>query len=367
MIGGDPDIVDRLARSVVSITQDAETSLIEQTTRSLRAGIAAPDWTTRKLGDVTRLRAAWERDVDVYLASARTAIGHALTGAGEEGQRVALTALKAAVRSTPTRLPGAGGVLALAEELSGAVTSTRYGVLRSIEDIYRGTVSSVMGRVLLGGQTRLSVAQTALDRLVSSGVGGFTDARGRRWDLASYVEMSVRTGVQRAMVQAHADTLTGNGADLVMVSDAPAECKLCRPWEGKILSLSGDGARTLRLPSGVGDDVIDVDVAGSLAEARRSGLFHPNCRHSFKLYIPGVTTPPRPASEDPEGDAARRKLRALERNVRAAKRREAAAMSEPARARARADVRAIQARIRDHVASTSAKRQPQRERIGAAR
>lgn len=68
---------------------------------------------------------------------------------------------------------------------------------------------------------------------------------------------------------------------------------------------------------------------------------------------------------DPEGDAARQRLRYLERQTRAAKRVEAVAMDETARKAAAARVRAYQAKIRHHVATTTAKRQPHRERLGA--
>lgn len=361
------DVVDRLARSVVTITQDTEQSLLTSISRSLAQGIDSPDWEQHKLSEVTRLRARWERLTASYLTEARTAIGTALLAAGEEGERLALSSLTGVLRATPTRLPGAGGVVALAQEISGMIESTRYGILRSTEDIYRGVISQTVGRVLLGSQTRRSVAQVALDHFASAGVGSFVDRAGRRWEMASYTEMAMRTGAQRAMTQAHTETLVHSGVQLVIVSDAPQECRLCRPWEGKVLSLTSDGQQTLHLPSEVSDDLVTVEVAGGLDEAKRAGLMHPNCRHSVSAYLPGLTRRPAREAPDPEGDAARQRLRALERRVRAAKRREASAMSDAARVRARADVRAHQADIRQHVARTSVMRQRHREQIGRAR
>jgi hypothetical protein len=85
-------------------------------------------------------------------------------------------------------------------------------------------------------------------------------------------------------------------------------------------------------------------------------------------YLPGATRlPPAGSTADPDGDKARQRLRLLERRVRAAKRQEAAALDDTARRAARARVREVQAQIRNHVATTSAKRQPAREQIGSAR
>lgn len=41
--------------------------------------------------------------------------------------------------------------------------------------------------------------------------------------------MAVRTSIARAAIEAHTRTLTEAGLDLVIVSDAPRECPLCRP------------------------------------------------------------------------------------------------------------------------------------------
>ena len=104
----------------------------------------------------------------------------------------------------------------------------------------------------------------------------------------------------------------------------------------------------------------------TLDEARAAGLFHVSCRHSIGAYFPGVTTPMK-GTADPKGYEATQKLRYLERETRASKRMEAAAMSPDAAAAARARVNAYQAKIRAHVASTTAKRQPYRESLGVSK
>lgn len=164
----------------------------------------------------------------------------------------------------------------------------------------------------------------ALDEVLSISVRQFS---GHVWDLSTEPSWYVANGI-----------VTHN----------------CRPWEGKILSLSG------------APRVDGVEVSGTLDQARAAGFMHPGCRHTIGAYLPGFTKVPKDTA-DPEGDAARQQLRYLERQVRAWKRREMVALDDQARAKARAKVRVWQARIRAHVEATGAKRQPFREQVGAAR
>ncbi|MFJ9647656.1 phage minor capsid protein [Streptomyces sp. NPDC101206] len=65
-------------------------------------------------------------------------------------------------------------------------------------------------------------------------ITSFRDRAGRRWQLTSYAEMAVRTATGHAATEARMRTLAEHGVDLVIVSDSPLECPLCRPWEGKV-------------------------------------------------------------------------------------------------------------------------------------
>lgn len=229
-------------------------------------------------------------------------------------------------------------------------------MLRAALDAYQAVIAQASATVLAGANTRRDAAQLALDRLASRGISGFTDTAGRRWNLASYVEMAVRTGTGRAAVQGHVDHLTANGVSLVVVSDAPRECPLCRPWERQVLTLTGEVPANLR-----------VKVAGSLDEARAAGFQHPNCRHSIGAYLPGVTVKGR-ARHESRGYEAGQQQRSIERHIREWKRREAVAITPAAKAQASAKVRQWQATMRDHLAANpELKRQSAREQIDRAR
>lgn len=97
---------------------------------------------------------------------------------------------------------------------------------------------------------------------------GFEDSAGRQWNMRSYAEMVARTSTMEAHLQGTANRLGELGHDLVKVSRHVGPCEKCAPWEGKILSLTG---KTPGFPT--------------LAEAREAGLFHPNCKHAYGLYI----------------------------------------------------------------------------------
>lgn len=115
--------------------------------------------------------------------------------------------------------------------------------------------------------------------------------------------------------------------------------------------------------------MIRVPVAGSVAFARAAGLQHPNCRHSLSAYLPGVTRAPKHTA-DPEGDAARQRQRAIERQIRAWKLRAETAIDPrgPEATQARAKVGQWQAAMRAHLAANpDLRRQSAREQIGRPR
>lgn len=74
-----------------------------------------------------------------------------------------------------------------------------------------------------------------------------------------YLDKYVSTTSQRIKNQGH---------DLVKISTHTTDCPLCKPWQGKILSITG---KTKGYPT--------------LDEAKAAGLFHEGCAHAMGLYI----------------------------------------------------------------------------------
>ncbi|MEU3321578.1 phage minor capsid protein [Streptomyces sp. NPDC006785] len=368
-----PAMAEDLSATVRDLYGDAEQRLLALVARQLDGGFEAPGWAVAKLRDIQPLRRAAQGVVDALGSAMQLEVFSAVTEAYDVGARAGLAELGALSDADARRIagntPGARAVDRLAAETIELVTETHRGILRGVEDGYRQVIAESSATPLLGVDTRRQATQSAMARFADRGLRSFVDRCGRSWQMTSYAEMAVRTAIGRAAVEAHGDKLRAAGISLVIVSNAPHECPLCAPFEGKVLSLDGPGgARTVEMEHATDDDrIVRVDVAGSLDDARRHGLQHPNCRHSTSAYLPGVTRTPVEHSEDPDGYAASQRQRAIERAIRKWKNRSASALTPEGKRAAEARVRAYQGKMREHLAAhPELIRQREREQPGAS-
>ncbi|MER7078141.1 MULTISPECIES: phage minor capsid protein [Bacteria] len=376
----DPEYLDEIAATVAQLYREAETALAQLIAKhldgDLDADMPAPVWAERKLAAVRALRASAQAVLAGLQADSSAATRQAAAEAFRAGWSSALaelparwfphSGLSAAAKQAAEEVPGFGAVEALAAAVHADVGQRSRNVLRDVVDVYRGVIAAATARTLTGTQTRRQAAQAAWQRFVDRGITGFTDRAGRRWRLSSYVEMATRTVAQRAAVQGQTDRLHAAGVSLVYVSNAPQECVLCRPFEGRVLRLGTGPTGRVQVPHQLTDAPVEVEVVDTLAGAQLAGLFHPNCRHSVSAFLPGVTKPPPQPTADPEGDKARQRQRAIEREIRKHKQRQAVALDEPARKAASQKVRAWQAEMREHLdAHPELKRLRYREQLGA--
>lgn len=348
-----PREAERLAEAVRDLYLGAERTLLDRVARRLARGLDGPRWAEQKLAEVQDLRREMNHELQQLRAAGDELAPELIGQAYEAGDQAAVRELAEVFSARAVRaafgVTHEAAVGALARALSGQLASTHQAILRSTQDSYRQVIGEAAGPAVSGARTRREAAQAALNRFADRGITGFVDRSGRHWDLASYAEMATRTAVGRAHVQGHADRLRANDRDLVIVSDSPEECARCRPWEGRVLSLSG---RTAGYPT--------------LGRAQAAGLQHPSCTHSTGLYVPGLTRP-MPGTANPDGYEERQEQRRLERQVRHWKRREAVALSATEANAARRKVRAWQGELRRFVAEHDRRRQPQREQITSAR
>lgn len=372
-----PALAEDLAQQVRDLYEAAEHDLLDILARALAADLESPRWAELKLRAVGDLLEAVDKVAAALQQDTTGEVHRALTEAYDRGRRAAVADFGALdigrELAAHTALPNAAAVDRLAMSLAADTRPLYTRITRSVSDAYNRVISRASAGMLLGVTTRRQAAQSALNQFADRGITGFVDRSGRGWDMASYAEMAVRSVTARAAIDGHVDALSDVGIGLVIVSDVPMECPLCAPWEGKVLSIQGQpGARVQREQHAERGRLlgrfrtVQVDVAGSLTEARAAGLFHPNCRHSASAYLPGVSTPPEPAPS-PSGVtyADTQQQRYLERQVRAWKRRAAVALDERARSRANASVRAYQARLREHTAATGLRRRYDREQLAA--
>lgn len=339
-----PELGERLGARLLVIYTEAELAMLDRVARRLERGIDEQGWAERKLLEMTELKRETRSIIRALAARGDQEIPSAIEDAYEVGLAEARSDLAKAegefvVASNP-RL-----VTSLSREALTNVQATHLRILRSADDIYRSTIARGAAQVLTGTGTRRDAAQSVLNDFANNGVTGFIDSAGRQWDMASYAETALRSVTGRAAVSGHAETLEANGQDLVIVSDAPEECEICRPWEGQVLSLSGN----------------DPNYP-SLAEAEADGLFHPNCRHRLGIYIEGVTRS-MGKTADPIGAQERAQQRYLERGVRQWKRREVVGLSEAERGSAAAKRSEWQTRLKSFVEENDRKRLRYRESL----
>lgn len=370
------DQIEAISRGAVDLYRNAERAILDEVTRRLAAGQDAPDWAVTRIGALASLRTAVERILALVADESAERLRELLARAYRTGQGIATRDLPAQLLPRDPDAAGAARAagtvprIAVVENLAAAliadVGEKHSNVLRHVLDVYRLVIAQATGVSVAGGMTRRQASQWAYARFVDQGVISFVDSGGRRWRLSSYVEMAVRTVTQRAAVQGQTDRLTTLGVDTVIVSDSPRECPRCRPWEGKVLSISGGVRGRVQLPSAVGEGTVAVDIAGTVDEARAAGLQHPNCTHSLRAYLPGATRRPARPTPNPKGYEAKERQRAIERQIRKWKERQAAALTPEAASGAAAKVRAWQTEMRAHLArNPELKRLPYRESPGA--
>ncbi|AFU62144.1 MuF-like minor capsid protein [Streptomyces phage SV1] len=366
-----PGMVEPLAEQVRDLYAAAEVRLLGIIARQLAAGLDAPSWAERKLGAIQQVRRASQAVVTELGQAVTLDVHEVIAEAYNEGHRAGVAELGAlsddAVRMVDDVLPQAQAVDRLAVETVDRLTATHRSILRAVDDGYRAVVAAASAEPLLGTATRRQATQDAMRAFADRGITGFRDRAGRPWSLTAYAEMTMRTSVGRAATEAHMQTLATAGVDLVIVSDSPRECPLCRPWERQVLTVSGPaGARDVEVEHATRDgETVTVHVAGSLDEARQKGLQHPNCRHSVSAFTPGLTRVD-DAKPDPDGYVAGQRQREIERTIRKYKRRAATAMNDRDRQAAEARTRQWQAAMRQHLADhPDLRRNRVREQEGA--
>lgn len=216
-------------------------------------------------------------------------------------------------------------------------------IWRRMDDIYRQTIYKTEMFMAAGAKSLDQAIDMATKEFLDGGIDCIEYSNGRRVNIASYVEMALRTASQRATFLAEGKKRDEWGIHTVFVSAHANTCPKCEPWQGKVLV----------------DDVFSSGTAAEAAElgvpllstAMKAGLLHPNCRHTLATYFPGITILPKVPNKDKalKTYEAEQKQRALERKIRKAKRKVAGACDNDNIRRAQAEVRELQKQIRAHL------------------
>lgn len=374
------------ARLIAAMYADAEAALLERVAARVDKDLDnddGQDWANKRLAEVTQLRKEAESIVRRLTAAAKAAAQAAVLYTWAEGMDAAVRGAVLQVHDAKLRrrlarvlqdarnlgakrgISAGQGVAELAAQAVTLVTAVHEGALRAVDDIYRNVVAETAGRVLIGAETRREAAQRALDRFTQGGIKGFTDSASppRTWGMREYVEMAMRTATARAAVDGHLSTLREAGINLVSVSRLPYTCDRCARWEGEVLALSGSAGTRVEENPATGVQVF-VQVAGTVAEARLSGLLHPNCGHNLNAYLPGVSRLA-PAVQSKATYADVQRQRYLERKVREQKRRAAVSLDEGARRKADDKAARYEQQLKELAKASGLRRKSGREKADA--
>lgn len=148
-----------------------------------------------------------------------------------------------------------------------------------------------------GSYTIPQVVDMASQDFLSAGLNCVEYSNGHRVNIASYVEMALRTSSSEVTRQANGDVRDELGEHLVVSNVIGMTCPICQKWQGKVMI----------------DDVYSSGKADGehklVSEAKADGFMHPNCRHQLYMYIPGVTK----VADLPDTDITREKYEAEQR------------------------------------------------------
>ena len=279
-------------REIAQIYRDMELYLVESMRRNLaghlaeeaKTGFSYPQWQAEKLKELkrcqrenrqiisSRTRGLSDRVSEHMKAELRQGSKHELKRykkALGKGYKSAKAMRKSFFKVNDRKISGM--INALQNDLGAANTA----VLRMMNDTYRQTIFRAGMYASNGVMTETQAYDMAVKDFLERGINCIEYRDGRRVNIADYASMAVRTANQRAYMVGEGEFRKSIGETLVIISHHATACKLCKPFERKVL-------------------IDDVYSGGKqedgdymlLSQAMKLGLFHPRCRHGLGTYYP---------------------------------------------------------------------------------
>jgi len=162
-----------------------------------------------------------------------------------------------------------------------AITGISKNVSNIISQTQRQQLTMTIAEGKLTAETRKMISKALVQQIEDTGIGSLIDRSGREWSFDRYSNMLVRTKAVEARNEGLVNRMVQYGYDLVQISNHGTEHPACRKWEGKILSITDNTPTGTKLPGG-------YTVAGTLAQAKSEGLFHPHCKHAANVINPDL-------------------------------------------------------------------------------
>lgn len=184
----------------------------------------------------------------------------------------------------------------------------------------QGILNVASGEVVTGVSAWNKAMRDAVNKMVDNGLTGYIDHAGRHWSPEAYVTMDIRSTMANTARAAVFERNDDYGNDLYQVSWHNGARPLCYPWQGKVISRTGN-ARVVEDDEGNEVQVHTEDEIESFNYG--GGLFGVNCGHYPIPFIPNfsrIRQPMQDAEQNAKTYEESQKQRALERKLRNEKR-----------------------------------------------
>ncbi len=260
---------ERNLAKYISTLEKAYISIIKEIKTATNFGVANRKAILRQIEQILT-----EKGVDLQKLLKDEVQGQYLSGANDAvaqlknvGAEIGITTSFNSIHKEAIAALVDDGAQLIGQSLSGVARSATVLLGKATREL----LTQKLAEGMIGGKALQQVKKDIVSTLQDEGLSALVDKGGRKWQLDTYAEMLFRTKAVEARNRGLANRMVENNYDLVQVSSHSGSCPLCKPWEGKILSLRG---ATKGYPT--------VDKAQS------DGLFHPNCRHVINVLIPSL-------------------------------------------------------------------------------
>lgn len=202
---------------------------------------------------------------------------------------------------------------ALVKATTDDMKKAETALLRMTDDVYRKTLFKAQMFYNTGAGSMWQCIDMATKDFLASGINCVQYANGARVNIASYVEMALRTANKRANLMGQANFREKYGIHTVKVNARGIACPMCLQWLDKVYIDDVYGGGTAAESAKSGYPLLSTAVAG--------GLYHPNCKDSCSTYYEGINREPKELTKEQEDEIKRKynleqKQRYFERNYK---------------------------------------------------
>ena len=324
-----------MAYDITGAFEEIEMALITSMRNNMRRhineefdeGMNWSQWQAEVLSGLSQYRAENQEVLQGYMGRLNQAIDSAIREAyatGESEQEIEI--LKAIKRGyqppkegDKTNLQGRffrineNKLNALVNATVNDMEKAETSMFRMIDDIYRQIPFKAQMFYNTGAGSLWQCVDMATRDFLSSGINCVQYRNGARVNIASYVEMALRTANKRANLMGQAQTREKWGIHTVKVNARGIACPMCLQWLDKVYIDNVYGGGTAKESEATGYPLLSVAVEG--------GLYHPQCKDSCSTYYEGINREPREITDTEKDEILRRynleqKQRYYERNYR---------------------------------------------------